>query len=74
MNHPQQVPSLVIADDQGMITDFPDLDMAGMAAGRFIRPDMEDLIPLPEGSELFALPLRLPVGCDPKTGEPLLLA
>lgn len=73
MIHPREVPSLVIADDQGAITDFPDLDMAGMAAGRFIRPEREDLIPLPEGSELFALPLRLPVGCDPQTGEPLLL-
>jgi len=71
--HPRQVPSLVIADDQGNITDFPELQMAGMAAGNFSRPNLDDLIPLPEGSELFALPMRLPVGCDPETGEPLLL-
>lgn len=73
MIHPQQTPSLVIADDQGNITDFPELHMAGMAAGTFIRPEAKDLIPLPEGSELFALPMRLPIGCDPQTGEPLLL-
>lgn len=73
MIHPQQIPSLVVADDQGNISDFSELDMAGMAAGRFHRPDLTDLIPLPEGSELFALPMRLPIGCDPHTGEPLLL-
>jgi len=71
--HPLQIPSLVIADDQGNISDFPELQMTGMAAGRYVRPEPEDLIPLPEGSELFSLPLRLPVGCDPETGEPLLL-
>ncbi len=73
MIHPPQIPALVIADDQGNISDFPDLDMAGMSAGNFSRPVLEDLIPLPEGSELFALPMRLPIGCDKETGEPLLL-
>lgn len=67
------MPSLVIADDQGNISDFPELDMAGMAAGNYQRPKLEDLIPLPEGSELFVLPGRLPVGCDPESAEPLLL-
>lgn len=73
MIHPKEIPSLVIADDQGNITDFPELQMCGSAAGEFVRPELEDLIPLPEGSELFALPMRLPVGCTPDTGEPLLL-
>ncbi|WP_136796965.1 MULTISPECIES: radical SAM protein [Desulfosediminicola] len=73
MIHPTEIPSLVIADDQGTITDFPDLQMCGSAAGEFVRPELDDLIPLPEGSELFALPMRLPVGCDPDSGEPLLL-
>lgn len=73
MIHPRKMPSLVIADDQGNITDFPELHMAGMAAGLYIRPELTDLIPLPEGSELFQLPMRLPVGFDPTTGEPLLL-
>ncbi|MBC8208814.1 MAG: radical SAM protein [Desulfobulbaceae bacterium] len=44
-----------------------------MAAGNIVQPQREDFIPLPEGSELFVLPGRLPVGCNPETGEPLLL-
>jgi wyosine [tRNA(Phe)-imidazoG37] synthetase (radical SAM superfamily) len=47
--------------------------MAGMSNSRFIQPELQDLIPLPEGSELFVLPGRLPVGCDPDNGEPLLV-
>lgn len=47
--------------------------MAGMSNGRFFQPRLNDLIPLPEGSEVFLLPRRLPVGCDRKTGDPLLL-
>jgi wyosine [tRNA(Phe)-imidazoG37] synthetase (radical SAM superfamily) len=71
--HPPRIPSLVIADERGNITDFPDLHMAGMSGGQFFQPAREDLIPLPEGSELFALPGRLPVGCDPASAEPILL-
>lgn len=73
MIHPHRLPSLVIADQFGTITDLPDLNMAGMSGGGFLLPDLDDLIPLPEGSELFALPGRLPVGFDPESGEPLLV-
>jgi len=71
--HPDALPSLVFADSQGNITDFPELNMAGMSGGQFCQPSIEDLIPLPEGSELFVLPGRLPVGCNKENGEPLLL-
>ncbi len=71
--HPAGCPSLVFADAQGNISDFSPLAMAGMSNGHFFLPDRQDLIPLPEGSELFLLPDRLPVGIDPQTGEPLLL-
>ena len=47
--------------------------MAGMSNGHYFQPRLEDLIALPEGSEVFLLPRRLPVGCDRRTGEPLLL-
>ena len=47
--------------------------MAGMSNGRFIQPELQDLIPLPEGSEFFVLPDRLPVGCDPGSREPLVV-
>lgn len=71
--HPAGTPSLVFADKSGNITDFAALAMAGMSNGRYAAPKPEELIPLPEGSELFLLPDRLPVGTDPQTGEPLLL-
>jgi wyosine [tRNA(Phe)-imidazoG37] synthetase (radical SAM superfamily) len=71
--HPETIPSLVIADRNGNISDFPSLTMAGMSNSRFVQPELQDLIPLPEGSELFVLPGRLPVGCDPDNGEPLLV-
>ena len=73
MTHPQEIPSLVFADKRGEILDFSSLKMAGMSNGHFRQPAIEDLIPLPPGSELFVLPGRVPVGCDPETGEPLLL-
>ena len=73
MIHPAKQPSLVYADALGNITDFQDLYAAGMSGGSFQLPPKSDFIPLPEGSELFVLPGRLPIGCDLKTGAPLLL-
>jgi wyosine [tRNA(Phe)-imidazoG37] synthetase (radical SAM superfamily) len=73
VRHPARLPSLVFADKQGNITDFAPLAMVGMSNGNFITPALEDIIPLPEGSELFLLPGRLPVAADPHTGEPLLV-
>ncbi len=71
--YPDEIPALVFADDQGNITDFPELSMAGAAANRFFALRPPELIPLPEGSELFVLPQRLPIGIDPKTEEPVLV-
>ena len=73
MIHPAGQPCLVYADAQGKITDFQDLHAAGMSAGSFLLPSKNDFIPLPEGSELFVLPGRLPIGCDVNSGETLLL-
>lgn len=55
-------PSLVFADAEGNIYDHPGLFMAGSAAGALEPVDETQCIPLPEGSELFLLPGRLPVG------------
>lgn len=74
MEHPEAFPVLLFADGDGNITEFPELEMSGMSNGEFFRPALEDLIPLPQGSELFALPGRLPVGWDSVSGEPVLLA
>jgi wyosine [tRNA(Phe)-imidazoG37] synthetase (radical SAM superfamily) len=68
--HPEKIPLLVVADKNGNISDIPSLTMAGMSNGRFLQPEVQDLIPLPDGSELFVLPDRLPVGCDPDSREP----
>ncbi|BCO09863.1 radical SAM protein [Desulfolithobacter dissulfuricans] len=66
-------PSLVFANSRGEILDYDGLQMAGAAATSFYAPEPGDLIPLPEGSELFVLPGRRPVGIEPETGEPALL-
>lgn len=67
------LPNLVFATDKGEILDYDGLKIAGGSAGGFHRLHRKDLIELPEGSELFVLPGRLPVGIEPDTGEPALL-
>jgi pyruvate-formate lyase-activating enzyme len=67
--HPAKPPSLLYADDKGEIRDLPELAMVGRSGRDFHAPRLTDLIPLPEGSELFVLDDRLPVGIDPATGE-----
>lgn len=74
MEHPGDHPVLLFADGDGKILEFDELEMVGMSNGRFVRPELEDLIPLPEGSELFTLPGRLPVGWHSNSAEPVLLA
>lgn len=74
MVHPDALPSLVFADSDGNIQDFGELGMAGMSNGNHEVPALEDLIPLPPGSELFNLPGRLPIGWDRNSAEPVLLA
>jgi pyruvate-formate lyase-activating enzyme len=59
-------PKLLYADTEGRILDFPQLEMAGRSGGRWRRLQEGDWIPLPEGSELFLLPGRLPVGYSPR--------
>lgn len=73
MKHPGESPSLVYADTEGNIFDLPGLRMAGRS-GRFLHPvDPVDLIPIPEGSELFVIPGRMPVGWDQDVDEMVVL-
>ena len=74
MIHPDHIPNLVYCDTNGDIKDFPQLQMAAMSNRRYVLPKPQDLIPLPEGSELFVLPGRLPIGFEPGQHEPLLLS
>jgi hypothetical protein len=62
-------PTLVYADVSGNIYDWPALEMAGASANEWRRLRPAELIPLPEGSELFLLPERLPVGFNRKAGR-----
>jgi pyruvate-formate lyase-activating enzyme len=66
-------PTLVYADAKGNIFDWPELEMAGRSGAKWRRPEPDEWIPLPGGSELFLLPARLPIGYNPsrKRFEPL---
>lgn len=57
-------PKLLIADKKKRIFDVPSLNAAGAKAGVFFSLKPSELIELPFGSELFALPGRYPVGYD----------
>jgi pyruvate-formate lyase-activating enzyme len=70
--HPDDIPTLVYANQKGEIKNFPELHMAGRSGTFFSKPLLDDLIPLPEGSELFLLPDRNPIGFLPKNDTPKL--
>lgn len=74
VRHPRVRPNLVFANQEGEIVDYSGLHMVGAAAGQPRRVELEDLIELPPGSELFALPARLPVGMEPESRDFALLA
>jgi pyruvate-formate lyase-activating enzyme len=71
--HPDDIPNLVYANDKGEIKNFPELSMAGRSGNFFFKPHPDDLIPLPEGSELFLLPDRMPIGIPPGADNPVVL-
>lgn len=65
----KKVPNLVYSDGEGNIYDVPEIEMAGRTGVDFVKIDVNDLIELPEGSQLFELPGRRPIGFDRKTGR-----
>src|SRR6056297_1006816 len=62
-------PYLVYADKKGNIYDHPELLMLSRKKGEFQPPRPDELIPLPEGSDVFFLPKRNALGFDPETGK-----
>lgn len=62
-------PKLIAADAQGRIYDHPDLLMLCRRGEEWSLPRPDELIPLPEESELFFLPGRHAVGFDQETGD-----
>ncbi len=64
-----RLPRLVFADINGKIYDHPCLGMAGRSGYTFTLPEEAELLPLPEGSQLFTMPGRVPVGWDEEEGQ-----
>lgn len=62
---------MVYASASGEILDLPALHMAARSGAAVLRPRLSELIPLPEGSELFVLDTRIPLGINPHTGLPV---
>ena len=65
------IPRLLVSSVDGEIIDCPEYTMAGFSGDNPEFPD--HLIPLPEGSTLYTLPGRKPIGFDDKTGEQVVL-
>lgn len=62
-------PRLLVADAQGNIYDHPELLLLVRRGEEFGLPRPDELMPLPEESEMFRLPGRKAVGLDPESGE-----
>ncbi len=65
---PSQIPFMVLADAEGNIIEDTRYLAAGRSGNTFVNLKPEDFIELPEGSELFFLPGRIPVGVNVQTG------
>lgn len=60
-------PKMVFSDPEGRIYDHPSLYMAAQSGTEKLPGNADGLTPLPEGSQLFAIPGRYPVGWDPES-------
>ena len=61
----------VVADEQGEVFEHPDLLLAGMNGDEVVRPQTDEMIPMPEGSRLFTIPQTPPIGFDRRSGKRL---
>lgn len=67
--HPKKIPCLVFADDKGNILEDERYEAVGRSGREAVRLTPEDFIELPEGSEFFFLPGRIPYGYHKKTKQ-----
>jgi pyruvate-formate lyase-activating enzyme len=67
--HPRELPYLVVSDVQGHLMPHPGLRLAGRSGADIVEARLDEIIPLPPGSEIFCLPKRLAVGLDPDSGH-----
>ena len=66
---PSGQPYVVYATETGEIFEDKSLYAIGRTGWDFVTLGVEDFMELPEGSDLFVLPGRVPVGVDVKTGQ-----
>ena len=59
-----EYPRLILSDPEGNVFDHPSLKLSGRSGNRFLLPPRSELVPLPQGSQLFTLPGRIPIGWD----------
>ena len=59
----------VVADESGEVFEHPDLLLAGMSGTEALRPRIDELMPMPEGSRLFTIPQTPPIGFDRRSGK-----
>ncbi|MBW2059405.1 MAG: radical SAM protein [Deltaproteobacteria bacterium] len=62
-------PRMVFSDNEGRVYDHPSLYMAAQSGMKRVPGNADGLVPLPEGSQIFSLPGRYPVGWDPVAGR-----
>lgn len=60
---------MLFARPNGELLDMPDYKLVGRSGNSFVEPLEEELIPLPQGATLTAIPNRFPVGIKRDTGD-----
>lgn len=68
------MPALVVSDEKGRLMDLPEYGLAVRHGRSIAIPERAEIIPLPEGSDLYTLPDRLPIGIDRRTGKSVVIA
>lgn len=67
-------PNLVVSASDGEIVDVPELAASVRWGWKEIVPSRDEWSTMPEGSDLYLMPGRLPVGYDRRTGERVVVA
>lgn len=67
------MPNMIFADRNGNIMDFEGCAMVARSGDYLLPVGQEETISLPEGSQLYVLPERYPIGMDRDTGEIVVL-
>ncbi len=64
-----KTPYLIFSDSSGRIFNHPSLRMAVKSGDKISIPESSEILPLPQGSQLFSLPGRVPIGWDEEEGN-----